>query len=54
MHFVTGQASKAAAAAQADYLMNLPAKALQCLTAEEKSRIANFGFHLFLPITLKH
>jgi len=53
MHFVTGQATKAAAAAQADYLMNLPQKALQCLTVEEKSQIVNFGFHLFLPIILK-
>jgi len=42
MNFVTGQPSKAAAAAKANELVGLPPNALQCLTTAERNEIANF------------
>lgn len=42
MHFVTGQPSKAAAAAQAARLTTLPASSLTCLNATEQSQLLNF------------
>jgi hypothetical protein len=43
MTFVTGQASRAAAAAKAAELSFLPTTALQCLTDDDPPRIVNFG-----------
>ncbi|HMM65609.1 MAG TPA: hypothetical protein PKC03_01595 [Dokdonella sp.] len=43
MTFVTGQPSKAAAAAQAARLTTLPATALTCLTATEQGQLLNFA-----------
>jgi hypothetical protein len=42
-NFVTGQPSKAAAAAKAAQLVGLPANATQCLTPVERQEIVNFG-----------
>ncbi|MCX6046022.1 MAG: hypothetical protein NT075_13005, partial [Chloroflexi bacterium] len=42
VNFVTGQASKAEAAAKAAELVTLPPNALRCLTDAEKSEIINF------------
>ncbi len=42
MTFVTGQPSKAAAAAQAARLTTLPATSLTCLSATEQSQLLNF------------
>lgn len=43
MTYVTGQPSKAAAAAQAARLTTLPATALTCLTATEQGQLLNFA-----------
>jgi hypothetical protein len=42
-NFVTGQPSKAAAAAKAAQLVGLPANATQCLTSVERQNITNFA-----------
>ncbi len=42
-NFVTGQPSKAAAAAKAAELVGLPTNATQCLTTDERTAITNFG-----------
>jgi hypothetical protein len=43
MNFVTGQPSRAAAAAQAARLVTLPTTALECMTAAEKTEVLNFN-----------
>ena len=42
MFFDSGQPTKADAQAAAEYLVNLPANAVQCMTDEEKSQVLNF------------
>jgi hypothetical protein len=42
-NFVTGQPSKAAAAAKAAELAGLPTNAIQCLTSTEQAQIVNFA-----------
>jgi len=43
MNFVTGQPSKAAAATQAAALASLPATAVECMSASEKTQVLNFA-----------
>src|SRR5262249_20093412 len=43
MNFVTGQPTKQAAADKAQELTTLPANALQCMSAAERTEVANFN-----------
>jgi hypothetical protein len=44
MTFATGQPTRAAAAAQAQRLLTLPATVVSCMTVEEVSQLVNFTF----------